>query len=175
MKLIFLLVVACLELHNGIGAPRTAVYKFVRCNPEGGNANCVTQQTSKMPWSPDLPSKLPAADAKYLDAEPIEGESPSRDEKEEVVEEETPMRSEDGESPWLFPVDEGSAFEGSATDYFPFADQPTGAESEPGSGESWTDSFQPKVGKVRSMRRLFAGEEAKPTEQDLQEDSLLKM
>uniref|UniRef100_A0A3Q2QWK2 Uncharacterized protein n=1 Tax=Fundulus heteroclitus TaxID=8078 RepID=A0A3Q2QWK2_FUNHE len=45
-----------------VGAPMTAVYKFLRCNPEGGKANCVTQQTPEMPWSPDLPSKLPASD-----------------------------------------------------------------------------------------------------------------
>lgn len=170
MKLIFLLVVACLALHNGNGAPKTAVYKFVRCNPEGGNANCVTQQTSKMPWSQDLPSKLPAADAKYLETEPDEGESPSRDEKEEVVEEETPMRSEDGESPGLSQLDESYALEGSATDELTSAIEPTGDEGDTGSGD-----FQPKVGKVRSMRRLFPGEEAKPTERDLQEDSLLKM
>uniref|UniRef100_A0A3Q1BXY5 Uncharacterized protein n=1 Tax=Amphiprion ocellaris TaxID=80972 RepID=A0A3Q1BXY5_AMPOC len=46
-----------------VGAPRTAVYKFVRCNPEGGQANCVTQQTPEMTWSPDLPAKLPASRA----------------------------------------------------------------------------------------------------------------
>ncbi|KAM4743626.1 serglycin [Anableps anableps] len=177
MKLIFLLVVACLAIRDGKGAPSTAVYKFVRCNPEGGEANCVTQQSSKMPWNPDLPSKLPASDAEYLDAEPVEDESPSWEhKKEEVVEKETPMRSEDGESPWLYPAEEGSGYEGSATDYLPFA---TGAESETGSGESWTDSVQSKGGKVRGMKGFFPGSfprgEAKPTEQDLEEDSLLKM
>ncbi|XP_035992283.1 serglycin [Fundulus heteroclitus] len=176
MKLIFLLAVTCLALHNGEGAPMTAVYKFLRCNPEGGKANCVTQQTPEMPWSPDLPSKLPASDAKYLEAEPVEGESPSREEEEEeeVVEEETPMRSEDGESP-LF-VEEGSGYEGSATDYMSFADEPTGAESETGSGDSWTESAQPQGGnKRRSSSGGFPGGEAKPTEQDLEEDHLLKM
>ncbi|GLD49032.1 uncharacterized protein AKAME5_002737700 [Lates japonicus] len=70
MKLILLLAVSCLALHNGKGAPRTAVYKFVRCNPEGGKANCVTQQSAEMAWSPDLPAKLPASTAQYLEAEP---------------------------------------------------------------------------------------------------------
>ncbi|MEQ2283767.1 hypothetical protein AMECASPLE_014974 [Ameca splendens] len=175
MKLIFLLVVACLALHNGKGAPKTAVYKFLRCNPEGGDANCVTHQSSEMPWSPDLPSKLPASEAEYLEAKSVEGESPSREEEdEEVVEDEAPMKGEDGESPWFNPLDEGSGYEGSATDYLLFADGPTGAESETGSGESWTDPVQPKV---RSMGRLFPGSprEAKPTEQDLEEDHLLKM
>uniref|UniRef100_A0A8C9ZK67 Uncharacterized protein n=1 Tax=Sander lucioperca TaxID=283035 RepID=A0A8C9ZK67_SANLU len=44
-----------------LGAPRTAVYKFVRCNPKGDQANCVTQQSQEMAWSPDLPAKLPAS------------------------------------------------------------------------------------------------------------------
>lgn len=80
------------------------------------------------------------------DAEPVEDESPpGEDPKEEVEEdEETPMRSDDGESPWFVPVEEGSGSEGSATDYLSFADEPRAAESETGSGESWTDSVQPK-------------------------------
>uniref|UniRef100_A0A3Q3EWQ0 Uncharacterized protein n=1 Tax=Labrus bergylta TaxID=56723 RepID=A0A3Q3EWQ0_9LABR len=48
------------------GAPRTAVYKFVRCNPEGGQANCVTQQSPEMTWSPELPVKLLASTAQRL-------------------------------------------------------------------------------------------------------------
>uniref|UniRef100_A0A671Y6I2 Uncharacterized protein n=1 Tax=Sparus aurata TaxID=8175 RepID=A0A671Y6I2_SPAAU len=33
------------------GAPKTAVYKYVRCNPEGDQANCVTLQSPEMdPW-----------------------------------------------------------------------------------------------------------------------------
>uniref|UniRef100_A0A8C2X0I3 Uncharacterized protein n=1 Tax=Cyclopterus lumpus TaxID=8103 RepID=A0A8C2X0I3_CYCLU len=48
-----------------LGAPRTAVYKFVKCNPEGDQANCVTQQSPKMAWSADLPAKLPASTAHY--------------------------------------------------------------------------------------------------------------
>uniref|UniRef100_A0A3B4ZEH8 Uncharacterized protein n=1 Tax=Seriola lalandi dorsalis TaxID=1841481 RepID=A0A3B4ZEH8_SERLL len=48
------------------GAPRTAVYKFVRCNPKGDQANCVTQQSPEMAWNPDLPGKLPASAAQYL-------------------------------------------------------------------------------------------------------------
>uniref|UniRef100_A0A8C4ER00 Uncharacterized protein n=1 Tax=Dicentrarchus labrax TaxID=13489 RepID=A0A8C4ER00_DICLA len=53
-------------LSFSIGAPRTAVYNFVRCNPEGDKANCVTQQSPEMAWSPDLPAKLPASTAQYL-------------------------------------------------------------------------------------------------------------
>uniref|UniRef100_A0A3B3XCQ8 Uncharacterized protein n=1 Tax=Poecilia mexicana TaxID=48701 RepID=A0A3B3XCQ8_9TELE len=37
-------------------------FYFLRCNPAGGQANCVTQQSAEMPWSPELPSKLPASD-----------------------------------------------------------------------------------------------------------------
>lgn len=59
----------CIKLNIKIlslGAPRKAVYKFVKCNPEGDQANCVTQQSPSMAWSPDLPAKLPAATAQYL-------------------------------------------------------------------------------------------------------------
>lgn len=49
-----------------LGAPTTAVYKFVKCNPEGNQANCVTQESPVMEWTPDLPNKLPAATALYL-------------------------------------------------------------------------------------------------------------
>ncbi|PWA17218.1 hypothetical protein CCH79_00010515 [Gambusia affinis] len=161
------------EIHNKYcqtGAPRTASYKFLRCNPADGQANCVTQQSAQMPWSPELPSKLPASDTDRLDAEPVEDESPpEQDPKDQVQEdEEAPMRSEDGESPWFIPVEEGSGFEGSAADYSSFADASRAAESETGS-----------VGNLRGMKRLFPGsflvEEAKPTEQDLEDDSLLEI
>ncbi|CAG05688.1 unnamed protein product [Tetraodon nigroviridis] len=66
MKLILLVVVCCLALHNGKGAPRNARYMFVRCSPDGDQANCVTQQTPEMTWSPDLPAKLPASTAQFL-------------------------------------------------------------------------------------------------------------
>lgn len=48
------------------GAPKRTLYKYVRCNPNDGQANCVTYQTPEMPWNPDLPSKLPASTAQYL-------------------------------------------------------------------------------------------------------------
>lgn len=54
------------DLFLSVGAPRTAVYKFVRCNPNGDQTNCVVQQTPEMPWSPELPSKLPSSTAQYL-------------------------------------------------------------------------------------------------------------
>uniref|UniRef100_A0A3Q1F0Y2 Uncharacterized protein n=1 Tax=Acanthochromis polyacanthus TaxID=80966 RepID=A0A3Q1F0Y2_9TELE len=55
-----------IDIFLSVGAPSTAVYKFVKCNPEGGEANCVIQQTPKMAWSPDLPAKLPASAAQKL-------------------------------------------------------------------------------------------------------------
>lgn len=61
----------------------------------------------------------------------------------EPEEEDEPIRSEDGESPMFFPGEEGSGYEGSATDYFTIADEPKEAEIDTGSGESWTDFVQP--------------------------------
>uniref|UniRef100_A0A3B3Z9R7 Uncharacterized protein n=1 Tax=Periophthalmus magnuspinnatus TaxID=409849 RepID=A0A3B3Z9R7_9GOBI len=49
-----------------VGAPTTAVYNFLKCNPEGDQANCITHQTRSMEWSPDLPTKLPASLADLL-------------------------------------------------------------------------------------------------------------
>uniref|UniRef100_A0A4W6G2F9 Uncharacterized protein n=1 Tax=Lates calcarifer TaxID=8187 RepID=A0A4W6G2F9_LATCA len=66
----------CLTLLLPLGAPRTAVYKFVRCNPEGGKANCVTQQSAEMEWSPDLPAKLPASTAQMCKCEVGSQEKP---------------------------------------------------------------------------------------------------
>ncbi|XP_041792114.1 serglycin [Chelmon rostratus] len=183
MKLILFFVVSCLALHNGIGAPRTAVYKFVRCNPEGDQANCVTHQSPPMAWSPDLPGKLPASTAQYLEAEPVESEIPLREEEEEedVLEEETPMLSEEGESPMFYMPEEGSGgYEGSAADIIPMADQAfEAAESETGSGQSWTEKDM-KLGEDRmGMRRLFPSRSlvgvAKPAEQELREDHLLQL
>ncbi|XP_070818910.1 serglycin [Chaetodon trifascialis] len=182
MKLILFFVISCLTLHTGKGAPITAVYKFVRCNPEGDQANCVTQQSPRMAWSPDLPAKLPASAAQYLEAEPAEGESPLREEGEEedVVEEETPMLGEEGESPMYFMPEEGSGgYEGSA-DYVMQADRAfETAESETGSGESWTEKDMKLGGDRMDMRRLFPSKslvgEAKPAEHELREDHLLQL
>lgn len=186
MKLILFFVISCLALHNGNGAPRTAVYKFVKCNPEGNQANCVTHRGPEMSFTPDLPNKLPAADAQYLEAEPEVGESPPSEEDVELEmeeEEDEPMTSEEGESPvW---IDDGSgSFEGSATEDMLMADLPFGAaESDTGSGESWAEKGEDlykvragAVGAVRGMRRLFplVGE-AKPAEQELREDHLLQL
>lgn len=73
----------------------------------------------------------------------MEGESPLQEEEEDE-DEVTPVMREDGESPMdsaLF--DKGSGdFEGSADDSMFIEDQaPMTAESETGSGESWTGSF----------------------------------
>ncbi|XP_068587136.1 serglycin [Cebidichthys violaceus] len=177
MKLILFFVISCLAFHNGKGAPRTAVYKFVKCNPEGDQANCVTQQSPKMAWSPDLPAKLPASTAQYLEAEPEEDERPPREDEMELEmdEEEKPMTSEEGESPGE--AEDGSGgYEGSADTFM--ADWALG---ETGSGESWTekDGEQYKVGDIRGMRRLFPSRslvaEAKPAAQELREDHLLQL
>ncbi|CAG5854470.1 unnamed protein product [Menidia menidia] len=178
MKLILLLLISCLALQNGKGAPRTAVYKFVRCNPEGDQANCVTQQGPEMPWSSDLPSKLPASTAQYLEAEPEEDESPlGEDEVEE--EEESPMMNEEGDPLGIFQSEEASGYEGSAVEGPYYAGWATPAESDTGSGEAWADIVQLKGQNVRSMRKLFPSShttgEVKPTEKDLEEDHLLKL
>lgn len=73
-------------------------------------------------------------------AKPVEDESPLSEDIDEIgkgmEEEETPIRSEDGESPDMFLGDEGSGeSEGSA----PWI---TAAESEMGSGDYWTDNLQ---------------------------------
>lgn len=48
------------------GAPRTAVYKFVKCKPDGDQANCVTYQSPEMAYSSELPPKIPASAAEDL-------------------------------------------------------------------------------------------------------------
>lgn len=170
-----------LALHQGKGAPRTAVYKFVRCNPEGDQANCVTHQSPEMEWSPDLPSKLPASTAMYLEAEPEEGESPLGEEieVEEDKEEEEPMMSQEGESP---EPDYGSGgYEGSGFQDTFMADRAfMTAKSETGSGESWKVDAEQYTGEdMTTMRRLFPSrslvDEAKPEDQEMKEDHLLQL
>uniref|UniRef100_A0A1A8H8D6 Serglycin n=1 Tax=Nothobranchius korthausae TaxID=1143690 RepID=A0A1A8H8D6_9TELE len=168
MKVFLLLFVTCISLHNGKGAPTTAKYQFVRCSPEGGQANCVTYQSSDIPWSPDLPKKLPASVGRTLDATPVEDESPLREEEENK--EETLFGSDDKESPDVFLGDEGSGdYEGSASQGLYFADRTLAAEVDTGSGESWTGSFPDE-----NLNNFFA-DEAKPSEHDLKEDHLLNL
>ncbi|XP_011490480.1 uncharacterized protein LOC101156394 [Oryzias latipes] len=172
MKLFLFLLVSCLALIHAKGTPTTAVYKFVRCNPNGDQANCVVQQTPKMPWSPELPSKLPASTAQHLEAEPVEGESPPNEDEDdyetEVEEEETPMESEDGESPSVGEESFGS-LEGSA-------DGATPVEIDMGSGDSGIETAERKDGEMSKMKTLFSSMKAmKPTKKDLEEDHLLKM
>lgn len=140
----------------------------------------MTLQTPEMAWSPDLPAKLPASTAQYLEAEPVEGESPMMgiDEKEEVEDYDTPIKSEDGESPDFNPQDEGSGyFEGSA-----MADAASEVpEGETGSGMSSTerDGETLKGENMSGMRRLFPSiplaSKGKPAEQELREDHLLQL
>ncbi|KAG7236002.1 hypothetical protein INR49_001400 [Caranx melampygus] len=177
MKLILLLAISCLALHNAKGAPSTAMYKFVRCNPVGDQANCVTHQGPEMAWNPDLPAKLPASAAQYLEAEPVEDESPQIEEEEEEMEEENDPMIEERLSPELFPAEEGSGgYEGSGFGFM--EDQAIGAaESETGSGEKDMDQ---KTGEdLRGLRRLFPSRsavgEAKPAEQELRDDHLLQL
>lgn len=189
MKFILFFFISCLALHNGKGAPTTAVYKFVRCNPDGDQANCVTQKGPEMAFTPDLPAKLPASTARYLEAEPEEGENPWEEDdmnaeaepeggespwEEDDVELETeeegkPMKSEEGESPVV--TEEGSgSYEGSAATYM--ADWTLG---ETGSGESWAEDKKPYKGvDMRDSSRPLVGE-SKPAEQELREDHLLQL
>ncbi|XP_063316456.1 serglycin isoform X2 [Pelmatolapia mariae] len=164
MKLILLLIISCLALHSTKGAPRTAVYKFVRCNPDGDQANCVTQQSPEMEWSPDLPSKLPASTVEYLEAEPVEDEnSPMEENDEEEQEDEEEAEEEESklsESTGIFLGEEGSGgYEGSAAEGPYMADK---------SNLDMSD-----------LRRLFASrhtsDEVKPDESDYKEDHLLQL
>lgn len=153
MKLILFVVISCLALHNGKGAPSTATYKFVKCNPEGDQTNCVTFQSPRMALTPDLPAKLPASTAQYLKTKPVEEEGPDR--------------SDDG----LFPFEEGSS-EGSAAEG-PFMEDQASLTflSETGSGES--DTEESKAEDMWGKRSLEG--EAQPAEQELQEDYLLQL
>ncbi|XP_041642929.1 serglycin [Cheilinus undulatus] len=179
MKLLLFVVVSCLALQIGKGAPKKAVYKFVKCNPEGGQANCVTQQSPEMTWSPELPSKLPASAAQYLEAEPVEDEKPEKEGEEEQVEvqKDTPLLGEEGESPFVYFYEEGSGYEGSAFEDLYMADKAV----EMGSGESPTEknSNLQKGTEWRRLLGLFRSKplvgEAKPEEQELKEDDLLQL
>ncbi|XP_012775070.1 serglycin isoform X1 [Maylandia zebra] len=177
MKLILLLLISCLALHSTKGAPRTAVYKFMRCNPDGDQANCVTQQSPEMEWNPDLPSKLPASAAEYLEAEPVEDEnSPMEEDDEEEQEYEEEAEEEESklsESPGIFLGEEGSGgYEGSAAEGPYMADKSNLGET--GSGMLWKESED-----MSDLRRLFASrrtsDEVKPDERDYKEDHLLQL
>ncbi|XP_054468333.1 serglycin-like [Anoplopoma fimbria] len=198
MKLFLFFVITCFALHNSKGAPSTAEYKFVKCNPEGDKANCVTQKSPIMAWTPDLPAKLPALTAQYLEAEPEDDESQPREEavESEMDEEENQMESEEGESP---PETEdgsgGGGYEGSGVYEGSGAYEGSGgsegsggyegsagvfmadrAFGETGSGESWAEKDD---GDMRAMRRLFPSwsyaSEAKPAEQEMKEDHFLQL
>ncbi|XP_035017378.1 serglycin [Hippoglossus stenolepis] len=162
MKVLLLLIVSCLALHNGEGAPRSYVYKFLKCNPDGNQANCVTQQTPVRPWRAGLPDKLSPAAAQYLEAASVEYELP-------VISGQPPQ------------PEEGSAgYEGSASEWPFIADRAFGtAESETGSGESGSDMDLYKGGDKRGMRWLGPSRSvvggAKPAEQELRDDHLLQL
>lgn len=70
------------------------------------------------------------------EAEPVEDESPLREEEED----ETQMISEEGESPDIVLSEDGSgSYEGSVADIADRAFVPF--ESDTGSGESWTEEY----------------------------------
>ncbi|XP_076012226.1 serglycin [Genypterus blacodes] len=163
MKLVLSIVAFCLAVNSGIGAPSTAKYQFVRCNPAGGQSNCVTHQSPEMEWSPELPSKLPASATQYLDAKP-------------VVEDEQPKREEEKS---MFMSEDGSGFEGSADGGQFIADWASVTDN--GSGERWTeDMYQPREvmrGYTKGLKRLVRLRakisEAKPADEEMKEDHLL--
>ncbi|KAM9860898.1 serglycin [Aulostomus maculatus] len=74
MKFILFFIVCNYAIINAHGAPATASYKFVRCLPDGNQANCQTQKSPDIQWTPDLPVRLPASTAESLGAEPEQGE-----------------------------------------------------------------------------------------------------
>ncbi|XP_071401245.1 serglycin [Centroberyx affinis] len=169
MKLIFSLVVACLALNNGMGAP-TGRYMFVRCNPSGDQPNCVTHQSPVMALDPDLPSRLPASAAQYMEEEaaPEEEEGPMGDERKMMM------------ATMPLPEEGSGAFEGSAAELPFMADRSfvTG-ESETGSGESWTEKeaerYQGLSEDPEHMSLELLLDEAKPAEHELREDHLLQL
>ncbi|XP_054626754.1 serglycin [Dunckerocampus dactyliophorus] len=155
--------VACglFVLQNVQGVPRTAAYKFVKCRPDGDRANCVAHQSPEMEWTPELPTKLPASSAQYLDSQPV-------DEDEDTVR----LREA---------TDDGSGYEGSAGQFL-MDTFDVNTEREMGSGEPWTprDTEQYKVGREYSeaFRRFLGGfqlDQEKPAEKDLEEDHLLQL
>ncbi|KAK7913394.1 hypothetical protein WMY93_013605 [Mugilogobius chulae] len=154
--MILYLVVFSLALSGGLGAPSTAVYKFVKCNPEGGQANCITHRSVDMEWSPDLPTKLPASAAEYLEAEPVEDE---RDPVEEV-----PVGSE---SPVVYLSEYGSGDEGSGF----MADGASPADN--GSGELLDRNYKPNKGGRKNRKWMDILDEHKPTMEEMKKDHLI--
>ncbi|XP_061735850.1 serglycin-like [Nerophis ophidion] len=159
-----LLIVACslLVFQNVQGVPKTAVYKFIKCRPESNQANCVTQQGPDMEWSPDLPSKLPASSAQYLEAFPVDKDEGPAGRMNELV-------------------DDGSGYEGSAGQFL-MDTFDVNTEREMGSGESETprDTEQYKVGRQYSQafRQFLRGSRQdleEPAEKELKEDHLLQL
>ncbi|XP_077420013.1 serglycin [Vanacampus margaritifer] len=151
----------CLLALHAEGAPKTAVYKFVKCRPEGERANCVTQQSPPMEWSPDLPTKLPASSAQYLDGLPLEEEGLTS-ESTEVVQPE-----------------DGSGYEGSAGPLWMDYPFDTNIEQEMGSGESLTNMDR-SAGRLQSeaLRWVFGisrQDQDRAAEKEMQEDHFLQL
>ncbi|XP_077376088.1 serglycin [Festucalex cinctus] len=148
----------CLVALHAEGAPKTAVYKFVKCRPEGDRANCVTQQSPQMEWSTDLPTKLPASSAQYLDGLPVEEEG-STSESTDVVQPE-----------------DGSGSEGSAGPFWMDYSFDTNTEPEMGSGESLDRSDGRR--QSEALRRVFGiswQDQDRAAEREMQEDHFLQL
>ncbi|KAK0148631.1 hypothetical protein N1851_011026 [Merluccius polli] len=97
---------------------------FVKCNPRGGNANCLTYRSPEMKLSADLLDKLPASATQYIGAELVE-EEPVTEQKQPEV-----------ETAMFLPEDGSGGFEGSAVGLpFVMAD---------GSGKYWTEVETPQ-------------------------------
>ncbi|XP_051920389.1 serglycin [Hippocampus zosterae] len=154
------LAACCLIALHAEGAPRTAVYKFVKCRPEGNHANCVTQRSPQMEWSPDLPTKLPPSSAHYLDAQPVEQEgSGSMSEFDDVQPE------------------DGSGYEGSAGSFWIDSSFDTNTEQEMGSGESLTDQYAGRTTSEAFRKFLdssWRGQD-KGAEREMQEEHFLQL
>ncbi|XP_055010849.1 uncharacterized protein LOC110175425 isoform X2 [Boleophthalmus pectinirostris] len=148
---------------HAVGAPSTAVYKFVKCNPEGDQANCITHQSANMEWSRDLPTKLPASATQYLEAEPVEDERDPEEEEDPVEEEEEFLGSEEGESPLVYLPEDGSGDGGS------------GFMADIDSKELLDKNYKPNRGgrKNRTWDWLDKRDEQKPSKEEMMEEHLL--
>ncbi|XP_056134933.1 serglycin [Lampris incognitus] len=157
MNVILSLAVLCLALNNGMGAPTTARYMFVKCNPHDTDANCQTYHSPVVQVTSDLPTRLPVSAAPYLKATPVE-------------EEDRPIEGKEEKTSW-FHLEEGSGIlEGSAVEPS-FVDDRIFAtvEPEPGSGAALT--YYDMIGLLQGMQ----GDEARPPALDLREDNLLQL
>ncbi|KAM4602655.1 serglycin [Polymixia lowei] len=161
LKIILSLAILCFALHNGLGAPTRGRYMFVRCNPTSKDANCLTHRSPKMELTPDLPTRLPASAAEYIETEPME-EEPVSDYEDEQYKTTSPM----------FPEESSGGFEGSA--FSPYLGDGGFVEPESGSGDK-TEVDQGLHATGRPTPRRAQVGEAHPHAQEMREDHLLQL